>query len=87
MRKRTLLALVLFSFFGTSRAQVAAPTPATLNMGGGSAAITPDFIVDWSVGESTIIETYYGENAASNLIVSTDGLLPAAFFSHLMQRI
>ena len=61
MNKSMLLALVLVSFSVISRAQIAAPTPATLNMGGGSAAITPDFIVDWSIGESTIIETYYGK--------------------------
>jgi hypothetical protein len=55
-----------------SQSQVAPVTPATLNMGGGSAAITPDFVVDWSIGESTIIETYYGENSFSNSIVGFD---------------
>lgn len=89
MHKSILLALILFSFSTTSTAQIAAPTPATLNMGGGSAAITPDFIVDWSIGESTIIETYYGENAASNLIVSnrwsvTSGILQPFDATHII---
>lgn len=89
MYKNILAALLLFSFAATSQAQIAAPTPATLNMGGGSAAITPDFIVDWSIGESTIIETYYGENSASNLIVSdrwsvTSGILQPFDATHVI---
>src|SRR5664279_2450084 len=89
MHKNILAALLLFLFSATSQAQIAAPTPATLNMGGGSAAITPDFIVDWSIGESTIIETYYGENAASNLIVSnrwsvTSGILQPFDATHVI---
>lgn len=89
MHKSILLALILVSFFATSHAQIAAPTPATLNMGGGSAAIAPDFIMDWSIGESTIIETYYGENSASNLIVSnkwfvTSGILQPFDATHII---
>ena len=40
-------------------------TPGTLNMGGGTASLTPYFFVDWSMGESTIVETFYGRNATS----------------------
>ena len=69
MQKTILLVLLLYSLQSISQSQVAPVTPATLNMGGGSAAITPDFVVDWSIGESTIIETYYGENSFSNSIV------------------
>ena len=89
MHKSILPALILFLFSATSRAQIATPTPATLNMGGGSAAIRPDFIVDWSIGESTIIETYYGDNAASNLIISnrwsvTSGILQPFDATHVI---
>jgi len=89
MYKSILLAIILASFSATSQGQIAAPTPFTLNMGGGSAAITPDFIVDWSIGESTIIETYYGENTASNSIVSmkwfvTSGILQPFDTTHII---
>src|SRR5664279_1074917 len=87
MQKTILIALLLLSF--KAKAQLAAPTPATLNIGGGTASITPDFIVDWSIGESTIIETYYGDNTASNLIVSmrwsvTSGILQPFDKTHVI---
>jgi len=72
MHKTILFLFILFSFQSKSQSQVASISPATLNMGGGSSTITPNFIVDWSIGESTIIETYYGENSYSNLIVGRD---------------
>ena len=37
--------------------------PGTFNIGGGTAQLSPSFIVDWSIGESTVIDTWYGENA------------------------
>ena len=72
MQKTILLVLVLYSLQSMSQAQVAPVTPATLNMGGGTAVITPDFAVDWSIGESTIIESYYGRNPFSNSIIGID---------------
>ena len=44
-------------------------TPSTLNIGGGSAQVRYDFDLDWSIGESTIIDTYSGQNASGNSIV------------------
>ena len=49
-------------------------------MGGGSVAVTPAFIVNWSIGESTVIDTYFGKNSFSNSIVGlnwnvTSGIL------------
>ena len=89
MQKTILIALLIFLLQTKAQSQLAAPTPATLNMGGGSASITPDFIVDWSIGESTIIETYYGDNTASNLIVSmrwsvTSGILQPFDKTHII---
>ena len=44
-------------------------TQSTLNMGGGSAQVRFNFDFDWSIGESTIIDTYSGENSYGNSIV------------------
>ncbi len=72
MQKTMLLVLVFYSLQSMSQSQVAPVTPATLNIGGGTAVITPDFAVDWSIGESTIIESYYGQNPFSNSIIGID---------------
>lgn len=89
MHKTILFLFILFSFQSKSQSQVASISPATLNMGGGSSTITPNFTVDWSIGESTIIETYYGENSYSNLIVSmrwsvTSGILQPFDATHII---
>lgn len=89
MQKTILIVLLLYSFHAKSQSLEGPVTPATLNMGGGSATITPDFMVDWSIGESTIIETYYGENTYSNLIVGrswsvTSGILQPFDKTHII---
>ena len=71
MHKIILVGFVFFSLQSISQTPVVPFTQATLNVEGGTAAITPSFILDWSVGESTSIETYYGENTFSNLIIGT----------------
>ena len=71
MHKTILAALLLYSLQSLSQTIPSTGTPFTLNMGGGSAAVTPTIMVDWSIGESTITETFYGENAFSNLIMGT----------------
>lgn len=63
MFKTLIVTLSLFSHPALSQTLI---SPGTLNMGGGSAAITPAFIVDWSIGESTIIETFTGKNTYIN---------------------
>jgi hypothetical protein len=79
-----------------SQSTVSPVTPATLNIGGGSAALSPGFTVDWSIGESTIIDTYHGINLNSNSNVGinwyvTSGILQPfdnihVIFNPLVQR-
>lgn len=66
MEKTFLIGILFFSLQSKSQAPISPANPAILNMGGGSATITSSFTLDWSIGESTIIETYYGENLYSN---------------------
>ena len=44
-------------------------SPSTMNSGGGSQKIKPGFVVDWSIGESSSIETYYVENSGPNIYI------------------
>jgi hypothetical protein len=64
MRKFLLIWLLLYAF-KTDAQTGTSVSPGTLNMGGGTVSITPYFFVDWSMGESTIIETYYGRNSTA----------------------
>ena len=62
--------------------------PGTYNLGGGSSKITQNFIVDWSIGESTIIETFFGRSTQENLLLTsksfvTSGVLQPADWFHL----
>jgi hypothetical protein len=89
MQKTLLLGLLFFSLQSKAQSTVSAVTPATINMGGGSAKINSSFIVDWSIGESTVIETFQGENAYSNLIVGkkwyvTSGVLQPFDKNHII---
>lgn len=89
MQKTLLLGLLFVSLQSKSQSAVSAVTPATFNMGGGSATINPSFTVDWSIGESTVIETFDGENAYSNLIVGkkwyvTSGVLQPFDKNHIL---
>lgn len=80
MQKIILFVLLLYSFQSKAQSHASAVIPATLNVGGGSAAVSQNFVVDWSIGESTLIDTYYGQNSYSNTIVGlnwsvTSGIL------------
>lgn len=80
MRIALLAGILLLSFQAKSQLVVSPVTPVTLNIGGGTAEINPTFFVDWSLGESTIIETFQGENSYSNSIMGikwnvTSGIL------------
>ncbi|MEO6229922.1 MAG: hypothetical protein ABJB11_12215 [Ferruginibacter sp.] len=80
MKQLLLVLILLCSLQAQCQTNSGAIAPLTLNVGGGSAAITNDFVVDWSIGESTIIETYYGENTFANSIIGihwnvTSGIL------------
>jgi hypothetical protein len=64
------------------------PTPGTYNLGGGSAKITKNFLVDWSIGESTIIESFFGSSSQENLLLTTksfvtSGVLQPTDWFHL----
>ena len=89
MQKTLLISLLLLSLQSKSQSTVSAVTPATFNLGGGSAKINSSFMVDWSIGESTVIETFQGENAYSNLIVGkkwyvTSGVLQPFDKNHII---
>jgi hypothetical protein len=73
MQKTLLLGFLFFSLQTEAQSTVPAVTvtPATFNVGGGSSIINPSFMVDWSIGESTVIETFQGENPYPNSIVGT----------------
>lgn len=72
MQKIILFVLLIYSIQTKSQSHISPVTPATLNIGGGSAEINQNFVVDWSIGESTLIDTYYGQNSYSNSIVDLD---------------
>lgn len=80
MRIAFLAGIILLSFQAKSQSGISLVTPVTLNIGGGTAEINPTFFVDWSIGESTIIETFQGENTYSSSIIGrkwnvTSGIL------------
>lgn len=72
MRKALLVVLLSFSLLSNAQSKVSPVTPATVNIGGGSSFINHSFEVDWSIGESTVIETFYGKNSYSNTVVGKD---------------
>ncbi|MEN9349725.1 MAG: hypothetical protein RL372_703 [Bacteroidota bacterium] len=62
--------------------------PGIYNLGGGTSKITPNFIVDWSIGESTIIETFFGRSTQENLLLTsksfvTSGVLQPTDWFHI----
>jgi hypothetical protein len=69
MNKALLFVFTLFSFSSIAQSVTMPVTEATINMGGGSATVAPGLTVDWSIGESAIIETFYGQNSFANSFV------------------
>jgi len=64
------------------------PTPGTYNIGGGSTTIGTDFLIDWSIGESTIIESFFGKYTTDNLLIHpysfvTSGVLQPMDLFHI----
>jgi len=60
----------------------------TYNLGGGTSKISQNFIVDWSIGESTIIETFFGRSTQENLLLTsksfvTSGVLQPTDWFHI----
>ncbi len=70
MRKLFVSGIIFISFHFVSLGQLPTVSPAAFNAGGGTIQISPEFTVDWSVGESSVTETFYGENPYSNSVVS-----------------
>lgn len=68
--------LPLFALFVSphlySQSSVSTATPATANIGGGYAIINPDFLLDWSIGGASSIDTYYGGNPFSNSLFGAE---------------
>ena len=89
MQKTLLIGFLFLSLQSISQTQSTSVSPATLNIGGGTATIKHDFIIDWSIGESTMIETWYGQNSFSNSIVDinwnvTSGILQPFDNTHII---
>jgi hypothetical protein len=63
--KMQKLIIVVFLFLSLNTwSQINSPIlPGTFNIGGGTTKVASSFFLDWSIGESTIIDTWYGENA------------------------
>ncbi len=63
---------ILF-FFTRTYAQVVIPpaSPLILNTSGGTGQISSSYIIDWSVGEATLVETYFGKNGSPSRQVGT----------------
>lgn len=72
MHKYLLFFLLLF-ICTDSFAQVALPpaSPLILNTNGGTGSLSANYIIDWSVGEATLIETYFGNNGSPSNSVGT----------------
>ncbi len=62
MKPTLLLGFVVFSLQSMAQSSVSTITPSTFNAGGGTTILSPAFMVDWSIGESTINETFFGRN-------------------------
>ena len=89
MRKSLLIFFSFFSLIANAQTKNPPVTPATFNIGGGSVFLNPSFEVDWSIGESTVIDTYFGENSYSNTIVGkkwnvTSGILQPFDKNHIV---
>ena len=89
MNKTLLIVFTLFSIRAISQPAVKPVTEATINMGGGSASVAPNFTVDWSIGESAVIETFYGQNSFANSFVGinwnvTSGVLQPFDTTHII---
>lgn len=84
------LPLLFLLFSNSSIAQTIGSNaaPGTYNLGGGTGKISQNFIVDWSIGESTIIESFFGRYTQENLLLTsksfvTSGVLQPTDWFHL----
>lgn len=65
-----MLKLLLFSFitffYINAFAQIVIPpaSPLILNTSGGTGLLSGSYIIDWSVGEATLIDTYFARNGS-----------------------
>jgi hypothetical protein len=89
MNKALLIFFTLFSVRALSQPATTPVTESTMNMGGGSATVKPGFTIDWSIGESAVIETFYGQNSFANSFVGinwnlTSGVLQPFDTTHII---
>lgn len=92
MLKILFAGLLFISLQSSSQTTVSPVSPSILNAGGGSATIASDFIIDWSIGESTVIETFKLQNPDPNSSVGsewyvTSGILQPFDESHIIFNI
>jgi len=72
-----MLKLLLFSFISffyiNAFAQIVIPpaSPLILNTSGGTGTVSSSYIIDWSVGEATLIDTYFARNGSPSNRVGT----------------
>lgn len=74
MKTTLLLGFVIFSLQSRAQSPVSTVTPSTFNAGGGTTILSRSFMVDWSIGESTIVETFFGQtfNVTSGVLQPFD---------------
>lgn len=85
-----ILPFIILLISNVARAQTIGSntTPGTYNLGGGTSKISQNFIVDWSIGEGTIIESFFGRNTQENLLLTsksfvTSGVLQPTDWFHI----
>lgn len=88
MLKFLPLLFLLFSNSSIAQTIGSNAAPGTYNLGGGTSKISQSFIVDWSIGESTIIESFFGRYTQENLLLTTksfvtSGVLQPTDWFHL----
>ena len=66
MQKLLLIGLLFLTLQSQSQTTTPQVLPGTINIGGGTAQLSPSFLIDWSIGESTVIDTWFGENAEAS---------------------
>lgn len=64
--QKLFLLLCLFVSFNSVAQSTISVLPGTFNTGGGTVQLSNSFYLDWSIGESTVIDTWYGQNVEAS---------------------
>lgn len=82
-----MLKLLLFFFYFllyiNAFAQIIIPpaSPLILNTSGGTGLVSGSYIIDWSVGEATLIDTYFARNGSPSNQVGAFGTSQVVFYN------